>query len=328
MIKKITTPMLIPEEMGVSNHVLKAVDVICKEILDNYQSMKRTKKWKPVLDNKNNKIKGALKTRELLSIDGDTNDLFFDELYIDLTAISISNSNISDETIKNSNAGEEELRKCYVDTNTGKILNAKINITLCYRDDNIINNITERMLAHELTHVFETSERTKKNDKRKTKDDLYNSIIHSNLKNSDYIIKKILYLIYCGLYFERNANITALYKELMHSPFFQYENIKNHVKSTDTFKNYISVLKTPNSFITTEDIKNTTIENLKYLTLKLKEFNIRVKEDKISFFDELFKMSKYKCEKIERKIDKLVFKVYKDKNPSLLQEEEFTVQFR
>lgn len=318
---------IIKEEYGVPEDALKASSLLEKEIEKSFENGGR---WVHVYDSKDNLVENVQKMNKIIHIDGFQSNLFFDDLNIHVSFIQVNNENISDEIIEKSNRGEEINQEVKINSQTKKLEYADIKLNICFRSNDVLNENVKNLILHELTHIYETYQRKLHNKTKKTKDDVYNAININVISNET--IKKINFLIYCTLYFEKNANISALYKNLMHTSSLSLENIKQDFLNSIYYKNFLLYLKSPELYITEEEIKilndkdfaelNNQIKNLSqnYGFKNINNFLFYYKGDKKQYFDKIFNYSKNIYEKIYKKCQRVIFKAYKDKNPTFIQE--------
>jgi len=327
IILEIINNNIIEEEYGVPEDALKASNVLEKEIKKTFESGGR---WSVVYDSKNNLINNVQKMNKIIHIDGFEKGLFFEDLNVHISFIQINDENISNEIIEKSNRGEEINQEVKINPQTKKLEYADIKLNVCFRHNDVLNENVKNLILHELTHIYETYQRKLHNKIRKTKDDVYNSININSLSNET--IKKINFLIYCTLYFERNANISALYKNLMHTSSLSLENIKQDFLKSIYYKNFLLYLKEPEFYITQKEIDalndkdfidlNNQIKDLikNYSFENTNNFLFYYRVNKKQYFDKIFNYSKNIYEKIYKKCQRVIFKVYKDKNPTFIQE--------
>jgi hypothetical protein len=256
---------------------------------------------------------------------------FFDKIHLRVTLIKMSGDKEDREFIRKNNKGEIFPEYFTFNPKTKKVENALADLFICFYGENLFNRYCKYAIHHEVAHLFvEYNKKLNKRNTGKDKQDIYNSLCH--IKDNNVVIKKVLFLIYCLLKFEHDANMQGLYAELFYSNLNKKEQLQNDVYETHYYLEYLSKLKEPEKFITKEEINSLKNEDFAVINDKIKKeaeqwkiktiknYEFYFRGDKEKYFKNLFDMAKKSYEEAMKRIKKVVDKVYKDKDTSLIKE--------
>ena len=326
-LAKEISKIFLNEEKGVPDDVIKAYNFIENKIVEVYSKI-NNENWELLKDVDGKEHENALMYKKNIHIYGD--DLFFDDLDLFIYFIKV-NDKITDLEISNSNRGRLFKGKTLFNKKDKKVDYAYIELSLCLREnESIVNKNSRHLIFHELMHLYEQAQRNLKGNNKETRHDVYNQI-EQNIIHND-IIKNVNFLIYCMFYFEGNANIGGLYNELMFSDAYDFDTLEKELYESRFYNNYLIHLKNPENFIKKEDIVklensdfniiNTKIEEWlkKYNFKNTRNFYFYYRGNKEQYFKRLFDLSKKTYEDLLKRSKKVIDKVIKDKNNSLIKE--------
>lgn len=144
-----------------------------------------------------------------------TKDLFFKTVQIKFRFIKLSkNANVDKNKISRNNYGNFD--DYYVQLKDGKILKGILNFNFAYHENNFNNKTTKGLIMHEVQHYYEAFKRIV-NNKPENANSKTTNLAQKKIKENENnkFIQGLSFLMYLSLYFERNANLTSLYGELI-----------------------------------------------------------------------------------------------------------------
>ena len=222
--------ILLFEEEDIPDDVVKATREVIKKLKEYVNNNVAEGDFKSITSFLNGlKAKKYIKNNIEFTFD----DLFFREIVINLILVKPEEGEKFDEETINTNNTADVVHSFNFGRETGRIERINLDLNFCY-NEKIDNIITYAIVSHELTHPYEFY--MKKSNYITAKQYLYNSVYSASKK--DEKIFPIVFLFYCMCYFELNANIVALYYELMKNKSADnYSVIVKHCyKQTSTYK--------------------------------------------------------------------------------------------
>ena len=191
-----------------------------------------------------------------------TDNLFFKNIQIVFRFIKISKKiEISEEEFLKNNYGDFD--DSYMKLENNKAVKGIIRLNIAYYEGNFKNDITKNLITHELEHYYEHYKRALNNGDKSFSymSNVTNIAKEKNLNNEkNEFLNNLSFLMYCSLYFERNANLSTLYGELMNMPGNSLKEIKNDFIISKIYKSYYKYLENPQQIFNKELYLNNQID--------------------------------------------------------------------
>ena len=183
-----------------------------------------------------------------------SNDLFFTDVQIEFRFIKLSNNfKATEEELLRNNHGYFDDK--FMRIKNGKAIGGRIYLNFAYYDGNFKNTITKNLTKHEMEHYYEHYKRELNNgDKSFAYMANVTNVAKEKILNneSNQFLNNLSFLMYCSLYFERNANLSTLYGELMNMPGGSLKEIDNDFKISKIYKFYYQYLENPQKIFNKE----------------------------------------------------------------------------
>lgn len=259
------------KEEDVPKEVVRATKEVVSKLVE-YEKVISDDEWK-IFNFKKGKIDLNVNRYGVKTWDFSFDDLFFEDLSINIKLFKRSDVEIPYEVIGKSNRSYLLPRIVFAEND--KINKSRIDLYLCY-NDKIDNTITYGIISHELSHLFGYFEKNKEELWEKHK--FYN-ILHNNIEESSRL-NKISFLFYCMCYFELNANIVALYHELYYHKYVNsYEEALQWYYETNTYQQFLKNLEHPEIILNNEFLRRFDEYDLENLNSNINDV-LKLLEDK------------------------------------------------